>query len=430
MAIITEQLNNEWQVLQFRDCIIQLNTGLNPRTNFSLGTGSLKYITAKNLTDHGTIDFSNCDAIDEAAKEIINRRSDIQIGDILFSSRAPIGHCHLIKEEPDFYDIGESIFSIRPKSNIVLPEYFCLYLTSDLFVKSATLNVTGSIIQEIRIGDLMNTDIIVPSLKEQHIIAKCFSLIDRKIELNNLINDNLQQQLKLLYDYWFTQFDFPDNNGHPYRSSGGNMKWHDLLKREIPNSWNVQQLGELVSLKNGINYDKSVQGDCSYRIVNVRDISASDLIINEKNCDEICLPKSQGDKYLLTENDIIIARSGTPGATRLLIHPSEHVIFCGFIICCTPLQSVHHNYLCCYLKQLEGSSATKTGGSILQNVSQDTLNRLLVVIPPNSVLEMFNRSVNTMIELINKKTNENRQLIILRDWLLPMLINGQATIAD
>lgn len=187
-------LNSGWHIMKFSDCIKQLNTGLNPRKNFSLGSGDLKYITAKNLTKYGTIDFSKSDFIDEDAKNIIHKRSDIKKGDILFSSRAPIGHCHLITEEPDFYDIGESIFSIRVNPEIVLPEYLCLYLASDYFVKMASKHTTGSIIMEIRISDLMNTEIIVPPQKIQKNIAKCMRKIDRKIELNKLINDNLSHQ--------------------------------------------------------------------------------------------------------------------------------------------------------------------------------------------------------------------------------------------
>ena len=191
MAIKNSKLSNDWHVLKFEDCIIQLNTGLNPRSNFSLGTGNLKYITAKNLTKYGTIDFSKCDLIDENAKRIIHRRSDIKVGDILLSSRAPIGQCHYIKEEPDFYDIGESSFSIRVNKNIVLPEYLCLYLASDFFVKLAAKHTTGSIIQEIRISDLMRTEVIVPPVAIQKSIANCLNKIDRKIEINDKVNDNL-----------------------------------------------------------------------------------------------------------------------------------------------------------------------------------------------------------------------------------------------
>ena len=184
-------LSRGWKVLKFSECVTQLNTGLNPRSNFSLGHGKLRYITAKNLTKFGAIDFSKCDFIDDQAKRIIHRRSDIQVGDILFSSRAPIGHCHLINEEPLDYDIGESIFSIRVKQEIVLPDYLCLYLTSDYFVRMASLHTTGSIIQEIRIGDLMDTEVILPPMNVQNRIAECLKKIDRKIELNGKVNDNL-----------------------------------------------------------------------------------------------------------------------------------------------------------------------------------------------------------------------------------------------
>ena len=191
MIMKSNELAPEWKMLKFEECVIQLNTGLNPRNNFSLGTGKLKYITAKNLTKYGTIDFSKCDLIDENAKQIINRRSNIRVGDVLLSSRAPIGQCHLIKENPDYYDIGESIFSIRVDKNVILPEYLCLYLSSDFFVKLAAKNTTGSIIQEIRIGDLMETKIIVPPMNIQKNIADCLDAIDRKIAINNMVNDNL-----------------------------------------------------------------------------------------------------------------------------------------------------------------------------------------------------------------------------------------------
>ena len=181
----------EWKEVKFKDCIVSLNTGLNPRNNFVLGEGNLKYITAKNLTTYGTIDFNKSDVINEEAKRIIHKRSDIQIGDILLSSRAPIGHCHLIKEEPDYFDIGESIFSIRVNKNVVMPEYLCLYLASDFFVRLAAKQTTGSIIKEIRISDLMETKVIVPPLQIQMTISDCLNRIDRKLELNNKVNDNL-----------------------------------------------------------------------------------------------------------------------------------------------------------------------------------------------------------------------------------------------
>ena len=210
MIVENNLFMKEYKILKFKDCIIQLNTGLNPRQNFSLGKGTLKYITAKNLNKSGLIDFSKCDFIDETAKNIIHKRSDIQTGDILFSSRAPIGHCHLIQEKPDFYDIGESIFSIRVNPKIVLPEYMYLYLTSDYFVKSASKHTTGSVIQEIRIADLMNMNIIVPTEDIQRKISKTIGTINNKIELINQINNNLEE---LAYTIFLHSFSNKTLNG-------------------------------------------------------------------------------------------------------------------------------------------------------------------------------------------------------------------------
>jgi type I restriction enzyme S subunit len=235
---------------------------------------------------------------------------------------------------------------------------------------------------------------------------------------------------KTLYDYWFTQFDFPDENGKPYRSSGGKMAWNELLKREIPNGWKVTTLNKICTFRNGINYNKEGNGDKLYRIVNVRNISASDILLNQHELDLIYLPQSQADRYQVTHTDILIARSGIPGATRILYEFSEPTIFCGFIICCTPMIQRYKMYLTYLLKRLEGTSATKTGGSILQNVSQDTLGDLLVCLPPDDILEKFNIAMEAVLNPMQNVLDENDHLSDLRDWLLPMLMNGQATISD
>ena len=184
----------------------------------------------------------------------------------------------------------------------------------------------------------------------------------------------------------------------------------------------------MLLLREDINYEKDCLGDYTYRIANVRNITVSSFLMDVSDFDEITLPKNQGDKYILSENDIIIARSGTPGATRLVIKPSNNVIFCGFIICCTPFNSQCRLFLSYFLKQLEGTNATKTGGSILQNVSQDTLKSLQVTLPNDSVLNRFNQKIEPLVQMMQNIINENRELAKLRDWLLPMLMNGQARV--
>ena len=418
-------LNNEWHIIKFNDCIKQLNTGLNPRNNFSLGSGNIKYITAKNLTKFGTIDFSKCDFIDEEAKKIIHKRSDIRRGDILFSSRAPIGHCHLITEEPNFYDIGESIFSIRVNKEVILPEYLCLYLASDYFVKMASKHTTGSIIMEIRISDLMNTEIIIPPQEIQMNIAECLNKIDQKIEINKMINDNLQQQLKLLYDYWFIQFNFPDKNGNPYCSSGGKMIWNEKLKRDIPIGWNCHNIRELTSITwgqcpNGKNIlPKSAKGkDVMDYCSGAGDMKGGFLVD--------CKAKTNNSKRFAYENDILVSVAGKIGDMCIV----DHTISLGRAA--MAFSTNNHNeltYIYMTLQTLNKKMTTISTGSIQKVINNDHIDEFNFPYNEKIVSQFGNLTLNIFDEL-KKISSENKELTQLRDWLLPMLMNGQATISD
>lgn len=175
-----------WTFCKVQDIISNICTGLNPRDNFKLGTGDIKYITVKNLTTNGTLDFTGCDTIDESARAIVHNRSDIQIGDILFASIAPLGRCYLIQSEPTDWDINESVFSIRANTDIVTPSFLYLYFMSDAFIKQATSNSTGSIFKGIRINTLLETELCVPPLsvilKFEERLASTFPLKSKNYE--------------------------------------------------------------------------------------------------------------------------------------------------------------------------------------------------------------------------------------------------------
>lgn len=153
-----------WEVGKLGDCLRSINTGLNPRDNFKLGNGRIRYITVKNLTKEGSLNFGGCDLIDEEARAIVHYRSDIDVGDILFASIAPLGRCYLIQEEPKDWDINESVFSIRAKE-MLGSSYLYFFLRSSSFVKYAENGSTGSIFLGIRINALMNTPVIIPEKK-------------------------------------------------------------------------------------------------------------------------------------------------------------------------------------------------------------------------------------------------------------------------
>ncbi|WP_443854092.1 restriction endonuclease subunit S [Eshraghiella crossota] len=196
-----EELKREipegWEVSHVKDCIKHINTGLNPRDNFVLGNGSIKYITVKNLTTDGTIDFSGCDMIDEEARVIVHNRSDVSKKDILFASIAPLGRCAIVHENPTDWDINESVFCIRPNNNIVSTEYLYMFFMSDYFIKKAEHNSTGSVFSGIRISSLEDMIITIPPEKIKDNFVKAI----RETLYMKYENEKQNQELASLRDF-------------------------------------------------------------------------------------------------------------------------------------------------------------------------------------------------------------------------------------
>ena len=280
-------------------------------------------------------------------------------------------------------------------------------------------------------------------LEEQHKIAKVLSDLDTKIEINNRINSELEAMAKTLYDYWFVQFDFPYSPpsegcpqdgvvfGKPYKSTGGKTVWNEELKREIPEGWDCVLLGEMGNFKNGVNYDPSKPGNIACPIINVRNISATSYFLKNSDLDIIYLNQSDVQKYAVHEGSIIIARSGIPGATRLISDFAENTLYCGFAIHYELNDLALKIPVFFYLKSIEEMIKNGSGGTILKNVNQATLNNLQVVFPKKeTTISQFNKLIKPLFNKINLIQKENQELASLRDWLLPMLMNGQVSVGD
>ena len=316
----------------------------------------------------------------------------------------------------------DTLYYTEINEELVSPYYLYRYLR--LLDMSRLDSGTG--VPSMTFDSYYNINVFLPNIEEQRRVASILQKIDAKIALNHQINDNLEAMAKQLYDYWFVQFDFPNEEGKPYKSSGGSMVWNEKLKREIPSCFEVVNMGKLCDFRNGINYSKDETGN-DYQIVNVRNISSSRILLDGEDFDVITVPTSKAENYVLKPDDIIIARSGCPGSTRLLLS-SANTLFCGFIICCSPNDSSMRNYLVYCLKQLEGTNATTSGGSILQNVSQDTLKGLHVIVPEKQIIDKFNKTIELIFARMLNCLKESKALTKQRDELLPLLMNGQASV--
>ena len=200
--ILKKNIPENWTVEQIKNCIKNINTGLNPRNNFKLGNGTIKYVTVKNLTLNGNIDFSNCDVIDEQAKLMVHNRSKVEKGDILFASISPLGRCVIVNEEPKDWDINESVFCIKPNFDKISSEYLYLYFMSKDFIKKAEHSSTGSVFNGIRIKTLEDMFILIPQKnvidKFTNIVSNIFMLKYNKIKENEILYNLKNYLLPLL----------------------------------------------------------------------------------------------------------------------------------------------------------------------------------------------------------------------------------------
>lgn len=296
---------------------------------------------------------------------------------------------------------GSTEFIVLRARNDTNPEFLYYFAISPDFRKRAIECMEGtSGRKRVNENTLKTLELPIPNLKTQKSIAHILSTLDQKIAINNQINAQLEQMAKTLYDYWFVQFDFPDENGKPYKSSGGEMVYNDTLKREIPKGWEVKSLGEVVDLKNGINYSASDYGDTQAKIVNVRDVSNCSIFIKSNELDILSLDNKKLLPYQINEKNILVVRSGKPGATRLLGNVKDLTIYCGFIIAIVPKKEIMRNLIFWFLKNQELKIESQSAGTVLKNVSQDTLKGSLFLIPNSKNLIL---KFNTLIDDIFKK---------------------------
>ena len=243
----------------------------------------------------------------EKFSEIKHKFPIPKTNDILITSVGTLGVIHLAKD-PNFYFKDGNLTWLREfNENIIDIDFLFYWLNSNFFKKQILNNNIGAVQKAITIDFLKKVDISLPDIPNQQSIAAVLSALDKKIALNKQINARLEEMAKTLYDYWFVQFDFPDANGKPYKSSGGDMVFDETLKREIPKGWEVKSLGEIISLERGVTYSKdSICNDKNgIGILRATNISGNNIDLN----DLIYISGEVGKQQKLRPFDILIVMS-------------------------------------------------------------------------------------------------------------------------
>lgn len=357
--------------------------------------------------------------IDEHAYNFLSK-SIVMPNDILINKIANPGNIYLMPDINKKVSCGMNLFLIRFNNKVnQIYMYYNLKSNEKKLKKLAHGTTTKTITKD----DIRDFEIIMHhDVSTQNIIAYLLYYIDKSVELKYKINSELEQMAKTLYNYWFVQFDFPDENGRPYKSSGGKMVWNEELKKEIPEGWEVKYINDIAktTAKNIIPINNVL-----YKYYSLPSVSKNKSYIEEYGNNIL------SSKYIINHNCILVNKLN-PLDSRVIFIPNEDNQICSteFIV----LQQ-ENNFLRSYIYSTLCSEHFKIyckqriSGAIHKRVAPQLVYNYKIPYNENIVNKYGNIIYNILFK-INNAIQENRELTSLRDFLLPLLMNGQAVIRE
>lgn len=334
-------------------------------------------------------------------------KKTVQKGDILFSEIRPANRRFALVTKDDCADyvVSTKLMVLRKYNNEVDLRYFYYCLTNQPFLdmlQRKAENRIGSFPQ-ITFDLLSEYAFPVPSLSEQEKIANIIFSLDHKIELNKQINDNLEAMAKQLYDYWFVQFDFPNEEGKPYKSSGGAMVWNEKLKRELPKGWDFCFLENLLTIKNGRDHKHLADG--IYPVYG----SGGEM--------------RKASEYLYDGESVLMPRKGS---LNNIMYVNEAFWTVDTMFYSEIKQSNCAKYIYYTIKDIDFTRWDS--GTGVPSMTSSTLYSIKLVKPQSEILKKFDEVISPLFEHMKQISEQNSVLTKQRDELIPLLMNGQASI--
>ena len=386
------------------------------------------------ITRDMEISFMDATATDKEIDTFVLKK-----GQVAFTkdseTRDDIGIPTYIADDFDNVILGYHTALITPDKTKLSGKYLNAFMNSNFIKKYFENNASGSGQRYTLSNDTLNSiPIILPEISIQEKIGEFFSNIDRKIALNKKINAKLEAMAKRLYDYWFVQFDYPDKNGKPYKTSGGKMVWNEVLKRKIPEGWEVKSINDISVSYRGVGYtakDEKTEKDKNIiLILRGNNISNNHIIYNGNTVyvDKSFVLKEQEIKKF----DIIITMSSGSkehvGKSAMFLFDSAHSYgaFCNKITPNKECQYFLENYLHSesFIKYIRHSCS----GTGINNLTNEHFDNAKFSFPTESNLQLFNKKMKSIYDERAVVEKEIQKLTNLRGRLLPLLMNGQVEV--
>lgn len=348
-------------------------------------------------------------------------------GDILISAAGTIGKTVIFDGEDSYFQ-DSNIVWIENDESKVTNQFLYYFLQTNPFITT-----NGSTIKRLYNDNLRDTKIPnVPSIQQQNQITDILGTLDKKIQTNNQINQELEAMAKTLYDYWFVQFDFPDQNGKPYKSSGGKMVYNPELKREIPEGWGVEKLENLGTIVGGSTPTKSIsdnftKGGEGYSWITPNDLSNNkgNKFIKNGEIDVTVRGLKDAGLKLYPEGTVLMSSRAPVG--YLAISTKEITTNQGFKSF-IPDKKYGKNYIYYTLQNNLKVIEQHASGSTFKEISATVLKDITIIQPNLDIVKKFEEKVSSINSYIKVNEEQKQELTQVRDWLLPMLMNGQVKV--
>ena len=308
--------------------------------------------------------------------------------------------------------------------NESLNKDFAYYLFMTQSVRQQiSRSASGTKVKHTSPEKIYDVQVDIPKIQTQKNIAIFLSSLDKKIQINNQINQELEAMAKTLYDYWFVQFDFPDQNGKPYKSSGGKMVYNPELKREIPEGWGVDSLWNIANFYNGLamqKYRPDTNEDDYLPVIKIREM------MNDFSKDTGKARLDIPTEAVVERGDILFSWSAT---LEVIIWGKERGALNQHIFKVTsdtyPKSFIYFE-LKSYLKVFKAIAELRK--TTMGHITQDHLKQAKIVVPPIEIISKLDAKLQPIMLKQQILENQNQELTQLRDWLLPMLMNGQVKV--
>ena len=338
-----------------------------------------------------------------------------------------LGSTALIPES-DKYIQSQDVAKVTCNEALLEQNYAFYLLSSALVKQQLSAGAQQTKIRHTSPGKIKDCIVWLPPLTEQKRIGQLLSTIDRKIALNRAINHNLEEVARLLYDHWFIQFDFPDENGNPYKSSGGKMVWNEKLKREIPASWEAKRIDDIAEVFNGATPSTANEQNYGGNVVWITPKDLSDqkqkfVYQGERNISQMGYDSCS--THLLPINTILMSSRAPIGLLSIVKKElCTNQGFKNFVLKEGNMAAYMYYYLQTHIRQIDQLGT----GTTFKEVSREDMLKFPILKPSDEVLSLWEEKVAALNDRQLELQKENENLTKLRDQLLPLLMNGQVSL--